>query len=171
MLSFVHSDGAKTVYEMRGNGPAVLLIHGAEGTRRSFDRVATKLADRFTVVTYDQRDCGETLSDAVNVDLCLLASDAAELLRGIGQSSAHIFGTSFGGRVAQAVAVLHPEMVERLVLASTWALPLSLRELNPEVASKTARLRAGLPETAETLAEYFFPRRSLPRSRSSGNIL
>jgi pimeloyl-ACP methyl ester carboxylesterase len=157
MPFFEHSDGTRTAFDTTGEGAPLLLIHGAEGSRRSFDRLVPKLSNRFTVIVYDQRDCGETENSAQPVDLRLLAADAAELLQGLGHSSAHVFGTSFGGRVAQAVALLHTTMVKRLILASTWALPLSLRDLNPEVAADMTRLRERLPESAEELAEYFFP--------------
>jgi pimeloyl-ACP methyl ester carboxylesterase len=157
MPVFTHADGTLTAYDVTGEGPALLLIHGAEGSRRSFDRLVPLLANRFTVVTYDQRDCGETRNAAEPADLVHLAHDADELLTGLGHPKAFVFGTSFGGRVAQAAALLHPSRVERLILASTWALPKSLRDLNGEVAVAMSRLRDRLPESAEQLAEYFFP--------------
>jgi len=157
MPVFVHADGARTAHDVAGDGPALLLIHGAEGSRRSFDRLVPLLADRFTVITYDQRDCGETQNAAAPADLARLAYDADELLAGLGHATAFVFGTSFGGRVAQATALLHPSRVARLILASTWALPASLRDLNGEVAIAMSRLRERLPQSAEQLAEYFFP--------------
>jgi pimeloyl-ACP methyl ester carboxylesterase len=157
MAFFKHVDGTNTAYDVTGEGPPLLLIHGAEGSRRSFDRLVPMLADHFSVVTYDQRDCGETENPAQPTDLAALACDASELLAGLGHRSAFIFGTSFGGRLAQAVALLHPSLIERLILASTWALPLSLRDLNRQVAMETVQLRDRLPESAEQLAEYFFP--------------
>ncbi|HEY8337249.1 MAG TPA: alpha/beta hydrolase [Tardiphaga sp.] len=157
MSFFEHSDGTRAAFDITGNGPPLLLIHGAEGSRRSFDRLVPMLSDQFTVIVYDQRDCGETVNAAESSDLRLLAADVAELLQGTGYSPAHVFGTSFGGRVAQAVALLHAQAVKSLVLASTWPLPLSLRDLNGEVAVEMVRLRDRLPESAERLAEYFFP--------------
>jgi pimeloyl-ACP methyl ester carboxylesterase len=157
MAFFKHLDGTNTAYDVTGDGPTLLLIHGAEGSRRSFDRLVPLLADRFSVVTYDQRDCGETENAAQATDLARLAHDASELIAGLGHRSAFVFGTSFGGRLAQAIALLHPSLVERLILASTWALPLSLRDLNRQVATDMAQLRDRLPESAEQLAEYFFP--------------
>lgn len=157
MSFFEHSDGTRTAFDITGNGSPLLLIHGAEGSRRSFDRLVPQLSARFTVIVYDQRDCGETENAAEPSDLRLLAADAVELLQGTGHFPAHVFGTSFGGRVAQTVALLHAPAVRRLVLASTWALPLSLRDLNGEVVVEMARLRERLPDSAEQLAEYFFP--------------
>jgi pimeloyl-ACP methyl ester carboxylesterase len=157
MSVFEHSDGMRTIFDITGDEPPLLLIHGAEGSRRSFDQLVPKFANRFTIITYDQRDCGETENPAQSAGLCQLANDATELLHGIGYGSAYVFGTSFGGRVAQAMALLHAPAVERLILVSTCALPLSLRDLNGEVAIAMARLRARLPNSAEELAKYFFP--------------
>lgn len=157
MAYYTHTDGTETAYDSVGTGAPLLLIHGAEGSRRSFDRLVPLLADRFSVITYDQRDCGETRNSAQPTDLVRLANDAVELVSDLGHRSAFVFGTSFGGRVAQAIALLHPSSVERLILASTWPLPLSLRELNGKVAVEMAHLRDRLPASAEKLAEYFFP--------------
>lgn len=157
MAIFTHADGTRTAYDMTGEGAPVLLIHGAEGSRRSFDRLVPLLSARFCVVTYDQRNCGETQNDGSAADLARLGDDAAELLKGLGLRSACVFGTSFGGRVAQALAIRHPDRIDRLVLGSTWAVPHALATLNGEVAAEVVRLRAGLPETAEQLAPYFFP--------------
>ena len=157
MAYYIHPDGTETAYDNVGTGAPLLLIHGAEGSRRSFDRLVPLLADRFSVITYDQRDCGETRNSAQPIDLARLARDAQELVSGLGYRSAFVFGTSFGGRVAQAIALLHSSWVERLVLASTWPVPHSLRELNGKVAQEMAELRDRLPASAEKLAEYFFP--------------
>lgn len=157
MPIFDHRDGTQTAYETAGDGPLLLLIHGAEGSRRSFDRMIPFLKDHFRIAFYDQRDCGETQNAASEVDLERLGDDAGELLAALDSGSAFVFGTSFGGRVAQALAIRHPEQVKRLVLGSTWAVPHSIAELNGSVAAEVVKLRAGLPGSAPQLAEYFFP--------------
>jgi pimeloyl-ACP methyl ester carboxylesterase len=157
MPVFTHPDGTRTAYDAIGAGSLLLLIHGAEGSRRSFDRLVPLLSDHFRVVSYDQRDCGETQNSAAIADLERLGDDASELLAALDGGVGYVFGTSFGGRVAQALAIRHPERVERLVLGSTWAVPRTLAELNGRVAAEVGKLRAGLPASAPQLAEYFFP--------------
>jgi pimeloyl-ACP methyl ester carboxylesterase len=157
MPSFLHPDGTSTVYEVNGTGPALLMIHGAEGSRRAFDRVVPMLSRDFSVITYDQRDCGETSNPPTAATLEVLANDVKELLAGLGHESTFVFGTSFGGRVAQALSLLHPSVVSKLILASTWPLPSSLSALNERVPQEMARLRDELPASAERLAEIFFP--------------
>ena len=157
MPEFVHVGEVRIAYERAGEGPLLLLMHGAEASRQMFAALVPLLAARFTVVAYDQRACGDTESPAHAATLVDLANDAAALIRGLGRGRAHVFGSSFGGRVAQALALLHPECVDRLVLGSTWALPHSYETLHPEGAARIGELRARLPESAEELAGWFFP--------------
>lgn len=153
---FADHGEVSTAYEMTGQGPALLLMHGAEATRQMFADLVPWLAPSFTVIAYDQRHCGATRSPARPATLSELAQDAADLLRGLGFERAHVFGSSFGGRVAQAFALRHPERLDRLVLGSTWPLPASMAELNPDGVARIAQLRARLPDSAEALAALFF---------------
>ena len=157
MADFIDLQGTRTAVEVVGSGPPLLMLHGAEGSRRQFHTIRPALTDRYTVVTYDQRDCGETENPPVPATLAMLADDARALLDALGHAEAFVFGTSFGGRIAQALALRHAPAVRRLVLASTWPLPVSLAAANPEVAQQLGRLRALLPDSAEPMAEIFFP--------------
>jgi len=149
--------GVRVACTVTGSGPPLVLMHGAEGSHRMFDALVPHLAPRFTVIAYDQRDCGESENPPVESTLADLADDAHALLAALGHARAHVYGTSFGGRVAQALAQRHPKAVERLVLGSTWPLPQALDVLNPEGVAAIRALRAALPDSAETLAGYFFP--------------
>lgn len=157
MTEFVTSGVTRIAYQVCGHGPALLLMHGAEANRHSFDALTSHLSDRFTVIAYDQRDCGETQAPDKPSTLTDLADDANALVCELGFSRVHVFGSSFGGRVAQALSVLHPERVDRLVLGSTWPLPHTLQELNPEGMTRLQALRSGLPDTAQEMAGLFFP--------------
>ena len=156
MTRILDTGELRIAYDVAGDGPPLLLMHGAEATRQMFAALVPLLAPRFTVITYDQRDCGETTGPGREATLADLGHDAHKLLRGLGLRRAHVFGSSFGGRVAQALAVLHPQGVDRLVLASTWPLPRTYEELCPD-AKRLLELRRGLPGTAQELARWFFP--------------
>lgn len=149
--------GVRLAATVTGSGPPLVLLHGAEGNHRMFDAIVPHLARDFTVIAYDQRDCGETESSEAAATLSDLADDAVALIRAFGRDRAHVYGTSFGGRVAQAIAIRHPRRVDHLVLGSTWPLPLRLEDLNPDGVREIYALRARLPESAEALAAMFLP--------------
>lgn len=157
MTCRLDANGLRVACSVTGGGPPLLLIHGAEGNHRMFDQIAPLLAAHFTVIAYDQRDCGDTEGPAVSASLVDLADDAVALLRALGHRSAHVYGTSFGGRVAQCLALRHPDAVQRLVLGSTWPLPESLEALNPDGVALIHALRARLPGSAAELAALFLP--------------
>ncbi|HVZ44703.1 MAG TPA: alpha/beta hydrolase [Ramlibacter sp.] len=157
MPEVVVADNIRVAYERTGSGPPLVLMHGAEANRQMFSALVALLAGHFEVIAYDQRDCGDTRGPEVEASLADLAHDARALIRGLGHERAHVFGSSFGGRVAQALALLHPECVDRLVLASTWPLPDSYEATYPEGAQRIGELRSKLPESAEDLAGWFFP--------------
>ncbi|WP_428670163.1 alpha/beta fold hydrolase [Reyranella sp.] len=157
MTAIAEINGTATAYDMTGRGPALLLIHGAEGGRRMFDDFVRVLERDFTVVRYDQRDCGETRNSPTSATLEELASDAAAFLEKLGLAPAVVYGTSFGSRIAQLVAIRHPEVVRGLVLGSAWPLPLALPALNPAGIARMIELRAGLPGTAAEMAGMFVP--------------
>jgi pimeloyl-ACP methyl ester carboxylesterase len=156
MTEFVQAGEARVAFERSGSGPALVLMHGAEASRQMFGALVPHLAPHFTVIAYDQRDCGETEAPESACTLADLAHDAHKLIRGLGLKRAHVFGSSFGGRVAQALALLHPQSVDRLVLGSTWPLPRAYQELCPD-GRRIAALREELPASAEQLASWFFP--------------
>jgi 3-oxoadipate enol-lactonase len=107
-------------YEVAGSGPPVLFISGTGGDLRTkpgpFD---SPLARRCTLAAYDQRGLGQSGKPDGPYTMTDYADDAAGLLDVLGWASAGVIGVSFGGMVAQELAIRHPERVDRLVLACT----------------------------------------------------
>jgi proline iminopeptidase len=113
------ADGIRLFVETVGDGPPLLMLHGGLGMdhtyfRPDFDR----LAPLRTVVYLDHRGNGRSDETEDPVTIGLLADDAADLLRSLGGRGV-VVGHSFGGFVAQELAIRHPDVVERLVLLST----------------------------------------------------
>jgi pimeloyl-ACP methyl ester carboxylesterase len=153
----IAANGTSITFKQSGEGPPLLLIHGAEADHSMFDAFGALLAPHFTVIAYDQRDSGGTTNPASIYGLAEMAMDAAELISALGYRGAHVFGTSLGGVIAQVLAARHPERVDRLVLSSTFRPGAPPAALNPDVFARLATLRAGLPGTAPEIATYFFP--------------
>lgn len=153
-------DDTHLAYRKAGRGPLLILIHGAEADHRMFLPLMAALEHRYTVVAYDQRDSGQTWNRDLAYGVEELADDAAGLIRHLagdrGETGAHVFGTSLGGLIAQALAARHGQVVNRLVLASTWRAGRRVAEFNPDGAAELVRLRVDPKAHAASIASYFF---------------
>lgn len=109
-------------YEIHGSGPRVVLISGTGADlRQNPRRDRDLLAQHHEVLMYDQRGLGRSGKPDRPYSMVDYADDCAALMDAVGWDRAHVVGISFGGMVAQHVALRHPERVDRLVLACTSA--------------------------------------------------
>jgi pimeloyl-ACP methyl ester carboxylesterase len=115
-----HADvnGARLYYEVRGEGPTLLLVSGATGDAGHFTAVADALADTSTVVTYDRRGNSRSPRPAgwASTSMREQAEDAAALLASLGAAPAAVFGTSGGALVACELLLRRPDVVRGAVL-------------------------------------------------------
>jgi 3-oxoadipate enol-lactonase len=120
-MAFAELDGRRLFYDRRGSGEPLLLVQGMAGHHRIWgEPLVAGLADSFDVLVYDHRGVGESTDVDGAFRVADLAADAAALLDSVGWSSAHVFGISLGGAVAQEFALTYPERVRALVLGCTW---------------------------------------------------
>ena len=112
-------------YEERGAGEPVLVIAGTGGDHSLWDATADVLAERYRVITFDNRGTGSSDQprDPETYTMRVLADDAAALLDAIGIERAHVAGHSLGSTVAQELAINHPQKVASLQLHCTWGAP------------------------------------------------
>ncbi|MFN2386347.1 MAG: alpha/beta fold hydrolase [Thermoanaerobaculia bacterium] len=106
--------------EQVGAGPDVLLIGGLGDTVESWQFQLDGLRDRYRLTAFDNRGAGRTTMPAGPVSAEIMADDAAEVLRALGLSSAHVAGFSGDSIVAQELALHRPDLVRSLVPQSTW---------------------------------------------------
>jgi pimeloyl-ACP methyl ester carboxylesterase len=78
-----------------------------------------RLAERFQVVTFDNRGTGRTDKPEGPYSIAQMASDAVGLMDHLGWPSADVMGVSMGGMIAQELTLNYPERVKHLVLACT----------------------------------------------------
>lgn len=111
----------------RASGGELLMLHGLGGTWRSFDPVVARLADRFGVVTFDQRGHGRSGKPASGYDFRTLAGDVLAVSRAAGLRRPVLVGHSWGANVALETAVRHPNEFAGIVLIDGGYMTLSLR--------------------------------------------
>jgi pimeloyl-ACP methyl ester carboxylesterase len=99
--------------------PALLLLPGQANSHRWWDGLREPFADRYRTITFDYRGTGGSEASDGEWSTASFADDAAAVLDELGVERAAVYGTSMGGRVAQMLAINHPERVSALVLACT----------------------------------------------------
>ena len=110
----------KMYYKIRGKGPRLLVISGTGGDlRRSPSIFEMPIAQHFEILAYDQRGLGQTSRPDIPYTMVDYAEDANALLDEVGWDCCLVMGISFGGMVAQELALRYPHRVERLALACT----------------------------------------------------
>jgi pimeloyl-ACP methyl ester carboxylesterase len=135
--------GVRLHYQVRGQGPALLLIPGSNGDADLFDAVADLLADRYTVISYDRRGFSrspltgspETAWGETHVN------DARRLLETVAGGPSYVFGSSAGAVIGLALISQSPDLVTRLVAHEP---PLA------EVLPDAAKWRAFFEEVYDT---------------------
>jgi pimeloyl-ACP methyl ester carboxylesterase len=114
----VSNEGAEIYCEHRGDGPMLLLIHGAMEDAGFYSAAADLLAAEFTVVTYDRR-CNSRSSGDRSVDMIVAqqARDAAVVIKSIGDNKkATILGRSGGAVISLELAATRPELIDFLIV-------------------------------------------------------
>ena len=117
VIEKVSTEGAEIYCEQRGNGPTLLLIHGAMEDAGFYSSAAEILADDFTVVTYDRR-CNSRSSGNRNANMSVAqqARDAASIIEMIGDGKAIVVGRSGGAVIALELAATRSELIDTIIV-------------------------------------------------------
>ena len=113
---YVEFPGSRIYYEVDGDGPALTFVHAGVAHLRMWDAQVEAFKDRYTIVRYDERGFGKTVTEDVpysNFD------DLRRVLEHIGVERTHLVGNSRGGMIAFDVALEYPERVRSLVLVGS----------------------------------------------------
>jgi 3-oxoadipate enol-lactonase len=116
-----HSGDTELYWESTGAGAPVLLVMGLGMNATGWWRTVPVLAERFRVLAFDNRGVGRSARPPGPYSMERLAADAVAVLDAAGEESAHVYGISLGGMIAQEMALRHPARVRSLVLGATTA--------------------------------------------------
>jgi pimeloyl-ACP methyl ester carboxylesterase len=149
------SDGTVSYRSIGSGSPAILLIMGYSGSMDEWQPAfVDRLARTHRVVIFDSAGIGKTTLPPGTLTMDVMANQTAAFISALHLDRPAVLGWSMGGMIAQALAVLHPGDVGRLVLAATYpgngkaTLPTSTAVgalENPSAANAGALLKLLFP--------------------------
>lgn len=150
----INNKGIKIAYFPEGEGEPLVLIRGYASAASLWYLQVPELSNCFKVITFDNRDTGN--SDRVDAPYSVadMAGDVIALIEQLNLGPVHLLGTSMGGMIAQQTALARPDLVKTLILCCTTCNSGAGLTSDPEVLN----LFMTLPE----LSDEENVRRSLP---------
>lgn len=141
-------------YKIFGKGKPLLLIAGSGASMDMWDpKVLKQLSTNHAVIIFDNRGKGQTSVGTIkNMTMSQFANDTVGLIDALGiRKPIDILGVSFGGFIAQELALLHPENVDRLIIYAS--------DCNGKIAvpSRPAPFATTPIEQAKIVADMIFP--------------
>lgn len=110
-------NGVPLYWERAGSGPRLLFCNGSGSTLEDARLLVNLLSSKFDLLAWDCHGFGHSAPVTRPYTMPEMAADAVGLMETAGWRSCRVLGVSFGGMVAQELAVTSPERVERLALA------------------------------------------------------
>lgn len=168
-----HNQDVEIAWEEVGAGDPLLLVQGLGYGRWGWEPLVEPLAERFRVITFDNRGIGESTVPDGPYSAAQMATDARAVLDAAEAEEAHVVGSSLGGMIAQELALTHPERVDHLVLIAshpgaphgypmpevTVRLLSEAQSLAPEEALRRFVVNALGPEPDASVVEEIVARR------------
>jgi pimeloyl-ACP methyl ester carboxylesterase len=157
-VQVVRANGLDIAYERVGEGPPLVLVHGAPADGRLWQPQLAGLGDEFTVVAWDEPGAGRSSDLPEDFGLADYADCLAVLVRALELGPVHVAGLSWGGTVALELYRRHPGLVATLILVDTyagWKGSLPEEELEARVAGVRRMLAAPAEEFDPTPSGLF----------------
>ena len=138
-MAVFQNDGIDIAYEVAGEGPPVLLLHGFPQTRAMWDDIVPGLAREFTVVTADLRGYGASSKPVASDELSTysfraMGTDMLALMTSLGFHRFHLVGHDRGARVAHRMSLDAPERVMSLTVMDIIPTHTLLQNWSAEVS-------------------------------------
>ena len=135
-----------------GRGPALLLLNGWSASGLVWpESWLARLEERYRVIRIDNRGTGWSRSAPYPFTVADMADDARDVLRACRIGRAAVLSLSMGGMIAQELAIRHPGLVDKLVLAATR--PPAPAYIAPD--ADMFWLMLGQPPQNTTMPEFF----------------
>ncbi|MBI5030604.1 MAG: alpha/beta hydrolase [Chloroflexi bacterium] len=143
-MPHVNANGINIAYEITGTGHPLVFITGVGYGKWFWHKVIPGLAEKFQVITFDNRGAGDSDKPDGPYTVPMMAADTAGLLDALNIKGAYVMGHSLGGYIAQELIVTRPDLIDKLILASTNFGGTKVIPITPE-AMKVLTDRSGDP--------------------------
>lgn len=151
--------GLQLYYELHGEGPPLLLIHGLGGSTEDYECQISYFKQQFTVIAFDLRGHGKSHKPNIPYTVALFAEDTAALLQTLAIAKAHIVGHSLGGMIAFQLVQDFPHFAQSLTVVNSAPAIISPNlkfQLSFWLRKWTIKL-FGMRPLAVKLAKVLFP--------------
>jgi 2-succinyl-6-hydroxy-2,4-cyclohexadiene-1-carboxylate synthase len=119
-MAFAEINGLNYHYELNGDGPLLLLLHGFSGSLENWRPHAVAFSEQYQVIIVDLPGHGQTDApkDSGRYGIEKTTADLIVLIEQMGFAPAHLLGYSMGARLALYVALAYPNHVQSLIIES-----------------------------------------------------
>ncbi len=105
----------KLNYKTYGTGQPVIILHGLFGSGDNWRSIARMMEPHYQSIVVDMRNHGRSPHDP-EMNFQVMADDILELMTDLNLDKVSILGHSMGGKVAMQFSLLHPDMVDKLIV-------------------------------------------------------
>jgi len=155
-MPFTENRAAKIYWDEQGSGEPLLLIMGLSYASNMWHRTRPFLAQNFRTIAFDNRGVGQSDAPAGIYPIAQMASDTAAVLDAANIASAHVFGVSMGGMIAQEFTLQYPHRVRSLILGCTNAGGPHVVRAASEVLQILTRQGMTPQEQTEAIIPYIY---------------
>jgi pimeloyl-ACP methyl ester carboxylesterase len=152
---YAEVDGRRIAYTRSGDGPAVVLLHGAPSDSRAWQWIVPQLAVDHTVIAWDAPGFGRSADIDDNWRAQQFADALAGFIAVVGLQRPHIVGHSFGTMVALSLFHHHPTVPTSLVLVGGYAGWAG--SLPPDEVARRLKMFVGMAELGDAFDPLSYP--------------
>jgi pimeloyl-ACP methyl ester carboxylesterase len=165
-IQVIHTSDGSVSYRSDGTGPPLVLIMGYSGSQDDWaPDFVNALAVLHRVIIFDNAGIGQTTAAASPLSVSGMADQTAAFIAALGLKHPDVLGWSMGGMIAQALAVLHPADVRRLVLSATYSG--NGKATSPSPANAAALVNAAKIGDTDAIMALIFPANQLAAQESA----
>ena len=136
-MPYVNANGINTYYELHGNGPPAVLLHGAAMVAEGWEQQVSALAPYFSVYVPERRGTGRTADVEGAWTYFKMAQDMAAFMDALHVRDAAILGLSDGGNIGLILCYARPDLASKLVVSGANIDAQGLGPFKDEVEQMT----------------------------------